>query len=82
MLGLSAAARRGLVGTFNTLARKCPPSRLGKQDDNGLSLLHHAAMNNRPHVIAQLILHSMDVNVRKSNNIQISGKLESINYLK
>ncbi|CAD5114678.1 DgyrCDS3724 [Dimorphilus gyrociliatus] len=73
LLGLSAAARRGLVATFNTLARKCPPSRLGKQDDNGLSLLHHAAMNNRPHVIAQLILHSMDVNVRKSNNIQISG---------
>ncbi|XP_067649055.1 ankyrin and armadillo repeat-containing protein-like [Haliotis asinina] len=70
--GLKAAAQRGLVAMFMTLCRKMPASRLGKQDEHGLSLLHHAAMNNRPQVIAILLLQSMDVNVRR-NNILSTG---------
>ena len=49
------------------------PSRLGKQDEHGLSLLHYAAMNNHPQIIAQLLIQSMDVNVRR-NNIMGTGK--------
>lgn len=71
--GLRAAAQRGLVAVFATLSRKCPASRLGKQDEMGLSLMHHAAMWNRPQIIAVLILLSMDVNVRRNNNILTSG---------
>ena len=71
--GLKAAAQRGLVAMFQALCRKMPGSRLGKQDDQGLSLLHHAAMNNRPQLIALLLVQSMDVNVRR-NNILSTGK--------
>ena len=33
--GLKAAAQRGLVSIFMALSRKCPVSRLGKQDELG-----------------------------------------------
>ena len=71
--GLKAASQRGLVGMFHTLCRKCPGSRLSKQDDVGLSLMHYAAMYNRPNVIAILVLQSMDVNVRRNNNFLSQG---------
>ncbi|ELU04066.1 hypothetical protein CAPTEDRAFT_159631 [Capitella teleta] len=71
--GLKAAAQRGLVSMFATLCRKCQASRLGKQDEMGLSLIHHAAIWNRPQIIAVLILQSMDVNVRRNNNILSTG---------
>ena len=71
--GLKEAAKRGLVAMFNALCRKMmQPSRLGKQDEHGLSLLHYAAMNNHPQIIAQLLIQSMDVNVRR-NNIMGTG---------
>ncbi|KAL8620460.1 hypothetical protein ACOMHN_048393 [Nucella lapillus] len=70
--GLKAAAQRGLVAIFQALCRKMPGSRLGKQDDQGLSLLHHAAMHNHPQIIALLLIQSMDVNVRR-NNILSTG---------
>ena len=72
--GLKEAAKRGLVAMFNALCRKMmQPSRLGKQDEHGLSLLHYAAMNNHPQIIAQLLIQSMDVNVRR-NNIMGTGE--------
>ncbi|KAK6172108.1 hypothetical protein SNE40_018060 [Patella caerulea] len=70
--GLKAAAQRGLVVIFHALCRKMPASRLGKQDEHGLSYLHYAAMFNRPQIIALLLLQSMDVNVRR-NNIMGTG---------
>ena len=63
---------------FNALCRKMmQPSRLGKQDEHGLSLLHYAAMNNHPQIIAQLLIQSMDVNVRR-NNIMGTGEYSRI----
>lgn len=73
MNGLKAASQRGLVIMFITLVRKLgQASRLSKQDEQGLSLLHHAAMNNRPQIITHLLLQSMDINVRR-NNIMSTG---------
>ena len=71
--GLKAAGQRGLVAMFQALMRKMPGSRLGKQDDQGLSLLHHAAMFNRPNLIAMLLVQSMDVNVRRNNILSTGG---------
>ncbi|ESP02231.1 hypothetical protein LOTGIDRAFT_224972 [Lottia gigantea] len=65
--GLKAAAQRGLVAMFQALCRKMPASRLGKQDEHGLSYLHYAAMHNRPQIIAVLLMQSMDVNVRRNH---------------
>ena len=46
--GLKVAAQRGLVAVFSELSRKSQMSQLMKQDESGLSLIHHAAINNRP----------------------------------
>ena len=70
---LRTTAMRGLVAMFQTLCRRCPPARLGKQDEGGMSLMHHAAMLNRGHVIAALIVQSMDVNVRRHNSVLSAG---------
>ena len=71
--GLQAAAQRGLVAIFHTMSRRLPPSRLTTQDSSGLSLIHHAAMFNRPQVITLLIVMGFDVNVRRFNNISSQG---------
>lgn len=71
--GLQASSIRGLVAIFYTMCRKLPPSRLNTQDSNGLSLIHHAAMFNRPQVITMLVVMGFDVNVRRYNNISSQG---------
>ena len=38
------------MSIFAELSRKSQMSQLMKQDEAGLSLIHHAAMNNRPQV--------------------------------
>lgn len=75
--GLRMAAQRGLVAMFATLCRKCPTSRLGKHDENGMTLMHHAAVNNRPHIITLLVLLAQDVNVRKISTVFAAGKRRS-----
>ena len=72
-VGLQAAAQRGLVAIFQTMSRRLPPSRLTTQDSSGLSLIHHAAMYNRPQVITLLIVMGFDVNVRRFNNVSGQG---------
>ncbi|KAK3108352.1 hypothetical protein FSP39_006134 [Pinctada imbricata] len=70
-----ACAIRGLVIIFVQLCRKMlgqQLSRLSKQDEQGLSLLHHAAMNNRPQVIVSLLRQTVDINARR-NNILSTG---------
>lgn len=66
-VSLREAARRGLVTIAYTQCKKTPPNRLSKQDETGLSLVHHAALFDRSHVISLLILFSMDVNIRRNN---------------
>ena len=58
---------------FGALSRKISGSRIGKQDEQGLSLLHHAAIYNRPQIMGLLLLSAVDVNVRR-NNILSTGK--------
>ncbi|KAL9968183.1 hypothetical protein ACROYT_G026526 [Oculina patagonica] len=71
--GLQASAQRGLVSIFHTMTRRLPPSRLTTQDSSGLSLIHHAAMFNRPQIITMLVVMGFDVNVRRYNNISSQG---------
>ncbi|CAH1788258.1 unnamed protein product [Owenia fusiformis] len=71
--GLKGAAIRGFASVFHSLSRKCPPARLSKQDEIGLSLIHHAAMYNRVNILALLIMQSMDINVRRNNNVNSTG---------
>lgn len=71
--GLQASAQRGLVSIFHTMTRRVPPSRLTSQDSSGLSLIHHAAMFNRPQIITMLVVMGFDVNVRRYNNISSQG---------
>lgn len=70
--GLQASAQRGLVSIFHTMTRRLPP-RLTTQDSSGLSLIHHAAMFNRPQIITMLVVMGFDVNVRLYNNISSQG---------
>ena len=71
--GLQASAQRGLVSIFHTMTRRLPPSCLTSQDSSGLSLIHHAAMFNRPQIITMLVVMGFDVNVRRYNNISSQG---------
>ncbi|EDO43577.1 predicted protein [Nematostella vectensis] len=71
--GLHAAAVRGLVAIFYTMCRRLPPSRLTTQDSTGLSLIHYAAMYNRPQIITMLMVMGFDINVRRFNNISSQG---------
>lgn len=71
--GLQASAQRDLLSIFHTMTRRLPPSRLTTQDSSGLSLIHHAAMFNRPQIIAMLVVMGFDVNVRLYNNISSQG---------
>ena len=66
--GLKAAAQRGMVAVFNTLCRRQTLTTLGSFDQQGMSLLHDAAVMNRPLIITQLVTMGLDVNIRKFNN--------------
>ncbi|XP_022079769.1 ankyrin and armadillo repeat-containing protein-like isoform X2 [Acanthaster planci] len=63
--GLKMSSVRGLVSILQTLARKCPPSRLSKQDEDGYTCMHQAAMHNRPLVIELLLIQRQDIDVRR-----------------
>ena len=67
--GLLAACQRGMVGVVYSLARRLPASRLSMQDVSGLSLVHYAAMYNRPQIITILVVNGCDINVRRFNSI-------------
>lgn len=71
--GLQQSAQRGLVSIFHTMTRRIPPARLTTQDPTGLSLIHHAAMFNRPQIITILVVMGFDVNVRRYNNVSAKG---------
>lgn len=82
MTGPRAAAIRGLVIIFVHMCRKTlgqQMSRLTKQDEHGLSLLHHAAMNNRPQIIVSLLRQTVDINSRRNNILSTGNNL--LNYI-
>ena len=65
---LKAAAQRGMSAVFNTICRRQTLTTLGSLDQQGMSLLHDAAIVDRPQIITQLVTLGLDVNVRKHNN--------------
>ncbi|MBN3308422.1 ANKAR protein, partial [Amia calva] len=71
--GLKAAAERGLVAVFHTLCRRNPPSRLGVLDEQGYSLLHHAALHNQAPIICQLATAGISLNQRRSDRFIRAG---------
>ena len=81
MTGPRAAAIRGLVIIFVHMCRKTlgqQMSRLTKQDEHGLSLLHHAAMNNRPQIIVSLLRQTVDINSRRNNILSTGNSVCSL----
>ena len=66
--GLKASAHRGMTSVFHTICRRQTLTTLGSLDPQGMSLLHEAALMNRPQIITQLVMMGLDVNVRKFNN--------------
>ena len=66
--GLKASAQRGLIAVFHTICRRQTLTSLGSLDVQGMSLLHEAALMNRPQIITQLAAMGLDVNVRRFNN--------------
>lgn len=67
------AAQRGLVAIFAALSHKSPSSRLGKHDELGMSMIHYAAMYNRPEILSTLVLQLMDINLRKLSSVVSQG---------
>ncbi|XP_050975889.1 ankyrin and armadillo repeat-containing protein isoform X1 [Labeo rohita] len=72
--GLKAAAERGMCAAFQSLSRRNPASHLHVLDEQGLSLLHHAAANNQPHIILQLAAAGVNINQIRSERFTNSGK--------
>ncbi|XP_072542334.1 ankyrin and armadillo repeat-containing protein [Salminus brasiliensis] len=71
--GLRAAAERGLSAAFHTLSRKNSSSHLGMLDERGYSLLHHAAVCNRPNIICQLAAGGINLNQARSSRFNRTG---------
>ncbi|XP_065103751.2 ankyrin and armadillo repeat-containing protein-like [Paramisgurnus dabryanus] len=57
---LKAAAARGLCSVFYSLSQT--ESDLNEHDEKGLFLLHHAAANNKTHIIVQLAAAGVNIN--------------------
>lgn len=81
-IGIKICAQRGLVAMFSALSRKISGSRIGKQDEQGLSLLHHAAIYNKPQIMGLLMMSAVDVNVRRNNilSTEYTELLEEAKY--
>ncbi|PIK41252.1 putative ankyrin and armadillo repeat-containing protein [Apostichopus japonicus] len=55
---------------------KSAPSQLGKQDEDGYSLAHYAALYNRPQILQLLIGQGQDLNVRR---FHLTSSVEMLN---
>ncbi|KAL2081373.1 hypothetical protein ACEWY4_023226 [Coilia grayii] len=73
--GLRAAAERGLSAVFQTLCRKNSPSHLGAIDDQGYTLLHHAAVHNQAHIVCQLAVAGINLNQARSRRFNRTGSM-------
>ncbi|CAG5120111.1 unnamed protein product, partial [Candidula unifasciata] len=72
VVGIKVCAQRGCLAMLASLARKVSGTRVYRHDEQGLSLLHHAAIHNRAHIIVRILLNPIDINIRR-NNILASG---------
>lgn len=71
--GLKSAAERGLSAAFYSLSRRNSPSHLHGLDEKGLSLVHHAAANNKTHIIVQLATADVNLNQTRSGRFTNMG---------
>lgn len=76
-MGIKVCTQRGCVGMLIALARKISGTKVYKQDEQGISLLHHAAIHNRAHVIIRMLTNALDVNIRR-NNILSAGEFSLV----
>ncbi|XP_028847606.1 ankyrin and armadillo repeat-containing protein isoform X2 [Denticeps clupeoides] len=76
--GLRVAAERGLSAAFLSLSLRNSASHLGVLDNQGYSLLHRAAANNKTHIICQLAAAGVNLNQtrRKLSHAVMSGPEE------
>ncbi|KAM9484134.1 ankyrin and armadillo repeat-containing protein isoform 3-T3 [Salvelinus alpinus] len=72
--GMRAAAERGLSAVFYSLCRRNSPSHLGVLDEQGYSLLHHAAKHNHTHIICQLATTGVNLNQTSSGRFSRTVK--------
>ncbi|BFY97941.1 hypothetical protein BsWGS_00981 [Bradybaena similaris] len=73
-VGIKVCTQRNCVGMMIALARKISGNKIYKQDEQGLSLLHHAAIHNRTHVIIRMLTLALDVNIRRNNILSAEYK--------
>ena len=55
-VSLQASIEKGLLPAVGALLKRCTHTRLGKADDNGMTMIHYAAAHSRPQVLSALIL--------------------------
>jgi ankyrin repeat protein len=53
------------LAVFQSLARRTPTNQLSKHDENGLGLMHYAAIYNNPSIITALMLNGIDANIKQ-----------------
>ena len=61
-VSLQASIENGILPAVSALLKRCTQTRLGKVDENGMTLLHYAAANARPEVISALVIAGCNVN--------------------
>uniref|UniRef100_A0A2C9KYG2 Uncharacterized protein n=1 Tax=Biomphalaria glabrata TaxID=6526 RepID=A0A2C9KYG2_BIOGL len=81
LVGLKICSQQGLLAMFSALTRKISGTKIGKQDEQGMSLIHYAAIYNRPQIIILLLVQSVDINTRR-NNIVASAYTKTFGDLK
>ena len=61
-VSLKASIEKGILPAVGALLKRCTQTRLNKPDDNGMTMIHYAAVNGRPDVLSSLILAGCSVN--------------------
>ncbi|XP_057191221.1 ankyrin and armadillo repeat-containing protein [Triplophysa rosa] len=79
--GLKSATERGLSAAFHSLSRRNSPSHLHGLDEKGLSLVHHAAANNKTHIIVQLATADVNLNQTRSGRFTNMGKPDELQFI-
>ena len=55
--------------------RKSQANNLGKHDENGLGLMHYAAIHNKPLIISNLIMNAIDANIKQQIDYMAIGPM-------
>jgi ankyrin repeat protein len=61
-ISLKASIEKGILPAVGALLKRCTHTRLNKPDENGMTMIHYAAVNGRPDVLSALILAGCSIN--------------------